>query len=192
MHPASQELMRETLRDGLLAAVDSEGGCALGSAQWRASAALYVLLGDHRVDRRGRCRSCRRPGALVGRRRSRCRVYLAARCYLYQPDQVLLRALAGELNQDATPPSRAGSPRDPGSATLAIPLDPDDTEVLPRVAAQPIDALTERPHPPAVPTPLPSSSGDRTGRPVLGHGGAGEPISQRPRPRRAPSDDPAR
>ena len=103
VYQAGHELMRETLRDALLAAVDSEGGGGLGSAQCRASAALYVLLGDHAIDRRGRCRSCRRPNALVGRRRRICRVYLAARFYLYQPDRVLLRHLAGVLDEDVTP-----------------------------------------------------------------------------------------
>ncbi len=147
VHQTGHELMREMLRDGLLAAA---GGGELGSVQSRASAALYVLLGDHPVDRRGRCRSCRRPGAVVGGRRRRCRVHRAARFYLYQPEQVLLghltgelSQLAGELSQDARPPSGVGSLLDLGSTARAAAPDHEDTEVLARVAVEPIDVLTE-------------------------------------------------
>jgi len=187
VHQASHELMREALSGDLLAAVNSEGGGALGSVQCRASAALYVLLGEHPIDRRGRCRSCRRPGAAVGGHRRFCRVYLAARYYLYQPGEMLLCHLAGELTQEATPPCRAGNPPDPGNTSAATPADPDDTEVLSRVAAEPIGALTECPQTPAVPTPPPSSGGgSRTGRPAQATAGPGNPPPRRPRPRRAP------
>ncbi len=96
VHQISYDLLREALRGDLLVAIDSDG---LGSAQGRASAALYTLLNDHPIDRRGRCRCCRRRGAVFGRSRRNCRVYLVARFYLHQPDDVLLWRLAGELDE---------------------------------------------------------------------------------------------
>ncbi len=163
VHQVSHELIRETLRGGLLVAMDSERG--LGSVQCRASAALYVLLGEHPIDRRGRCRSCRRPGAVVRRRRRFCRVYLAARYYLYQPEEVLLCHIAGELNQDVTTPSGAGGLPEPCRATLAAPFDPEAPEVLP-------------------------DGTPRTGGSTLGRGaGPGSPYPDTPRPRSTPSDN---
>lgn len=67
------------------------------SAQWRACAMVYSLLRDHAIDRRGRCRLCRRPGALFGRRRRRCQVHIAANFYLRQPEQFVRSHLVGEL-----------------------------------------------------------------------------------------------
>ena len=63
----SHELLREVLRGFVLAAIESgpcSGGETTGSVQWRACAVLYQLLSNHPLDRRGRCRSCRRPGEL--------------------------------------------------------------------------------------------------------------------------------
>ncbi|MGH3922131.1 MAG: hypothetical protein ACRDTT_04550, partial [Pseudonocardiaceae bacterium] len=86
---ASYDLMSETLRDAVRTAVDGGPGEA-ASVAWRASAALYELLCAHPIDHRGRCRSCWRPGARLGRRRRRCRVYRTASYWLRQPDEVLL------------------------------------------------------------------------------------------------------
>lgn len=144
VYQVGHELMRDVLRDGLLVAVASEHGSGLGSVQCRASAALYVLLGDHPVDRHGRCRSCRRPGAVIGGRHRICRVFLAARCYLYQSEEMLLRHLAGELYQYAMWPCGAGGPPDPDSTALPLPPDPDDTNMLEPVGEclrRPVDLL---------------------------------------------------
>lgn len=98
----SDRLMCEALRRVLREAVDS-GVCP---ASYRACAALYSLLLNHPVDRRGRCRSCRRLGAVLGRRRRRCLVRITAGYWLHQPDAILLSHLAGELGL-------AGPPDDP-------------------------------------------------------------------------------
>ncbi|MGH3874262.1 MAG: hypothetical protein ACRDSR_22635 [Pseudonocardiaceae bacterium] len=39
------------------------------SILYRLSAVLLMVLLDHPIDRRGRCRSCRRPGVMIGLRR---------------------------------------------------------------------------------------------------------------------------
>ena len=134
VHQTSHELLREALRAGFAAAVGSgRGDGGIGSTQCRASAALYALLGDHSVDRRGRCRSCRGLRALLGRRGRDCRVLVAARFYLYQPEDMLLRLLANELDQPATPPPSADAAPDPGRTPGAVLGDPDATDVLPRI-----------------------------------------------------------
>ncbi len=134
VHQTSHELLREALRGGLAAAVGSgRGDGEIGSIPCRASAALYALLGDHPVDQRGRCRSCRSLRELLGRRSRICRVLVAARFYLYQPEDMLLRLLANELDQPATPPPSADAAPDPGRAPGAVLGDPDATDVLPRI-----------------------------------------------------------
>ncbi len=133
VYQTSYELLRDTLRAGLAAAAGSgrEGG--IGSTPCRTIAALYALLGDHQVDRRGRCRCCRGLRALPGRRSRICRVLVAARFYLYQPEDMLLRLLANELDQPATPPPSADAAPDPGRTPGAVLGDPDATDVLPRI-----------------------------------------------------------
>jgi hypothetical protein len=64
VHQTSHDQLRGMLRGAVRAAVESDG--ALGSVGCRASVALDALLAAHPVDRVGRCRSCRRPGALLG------------------------------------------------------------------------------------------------------------------------------
>lgn len=88
------EAMRRLLRDVV------EAGCGgrIGSVEYRASGALYALLAAHSVDRRGRCRACRRRGIVVGRGNRRCRVYVEANYWLHYPEMMLLRQLASELN----------------------------------------------------------------------------------------------
>ncbi|MGH3804927.1 MAG: hypothetical protein ACRDTD_33240, partial [Pseudonocardiaceae bacterium] len=58
---------------------------------YRASAVLYLLLLDHPIDRQGRCRSCPRPGTVIGFRRRPCRIHLRANYWLLrQPDNAML------------------------------------------------------------------------------------------------------
>ncbi|MGH3939700.1 MAG: hypothetical protein ACRDTG_13930, partial [Pseudonocardiaceae bacterium] len=73
VYQTSYHLLREVMRDVLGAVAKSGAGArdGMGSASWRACAALYFLVEEHPVDRRGRCRSCRRPGAVLGRARRR-------------------------------------------------------------------------------------------------------------------------
>ena len=134
VHQTSYELLREALRTALAAAVESgcDGG-GIGSTPCRTIAALYALLGDHQVDRRGRCRCCRGLRALPGRRSRICRVLVAARFYLYQPEDMLLRLVASELHQHATPPLTAEAEPEPDRVPGAIFGDPDPTDVLPRI-----------------------------------------------------------
>jgi hypothetical protein len=104
--------LREALHSVLIAA---DG---IDSIQFRACAALYALLIAHPVDQRGRCRSCRRPGAVLGLRRRRCRVHGEARfCLLQQPAEFLRSRLVCELGltdlpsvQDSVTPA-TGNPR---------------------------------------------------------------------------------
>ncbi len=134
MHQTSRELLREALCSALAAAVGSGCGGGIGSTPCRAIAALYALLGDHQVDRRGRCRCCRGPRTWPGCRRRICRVLLAARFYLYQPEDMLLRLLASELDQHTTPPPTAEAEPEPDRAPGALLGDPDATDVLPRIS----------------------------------------------------------
>lgn len=123
VHPSeyqiSRDLLREALRDALLAAVESGRGGGIGSVSCRASAALYALLGHHSIDRRGRCRSCRARRTVVGRRRHVCRVLVAARFYLHQPELVLLWHLASKSDERNQAPAVSPPP------ALAVPLGRD-------------------------------------------------------------------
>ncbi len=135
VHQTSYELLREALRGALAAAVGSgRGDGGIGSTPCRASAALYALLADHRVDRHGRCRSCRGLCAFPGRRRRVCRVLIAARFYLYQPEDMLLRLLASELAQHVTPPPAADTTLELDRASGAVLGNPNATDVLPRIS----------------------------------------------------------
>jgi hypothetical protein len=71
VHQTSYDLLcrmlRRVLLDGVQAGPDAIGG--IGSVHFKASTTLYGLLLDHPVDGPGRCRSCRRTGALFGWRR---------------------------------------------------------------------------------------------------------------------------
>lgn len=136
VHRTSHDLLRELLRDGLAAAAESShGNRGHESVCYRACAALYALLGDHPIDRRGRCRCCRSPRALIARRRF-CRVYLVARYYLHQPHDVLLHNLACELEPSRFP-HRGG---DDASSRRRGAGDPDATEVLPRISSGSADS----------------------------------------------------
>jgi hypothetical protein len=81
------KVLCEVLAEGVRAGLGAEA--RIGSLQCRVSGALYALLLTHPVDERGRCRSCRRPGAVFGFRRQRCGVHREASHWLCQPDWLL-------------------------------------------------------------------------------------------------------
>ncbi|MGH3922759.1 MAG: hypothetical protein ACRDTT_07815 [Pseudonocardiaceae bacterium] len=62
MHQTAHAMLHRELREGLLDVGGWPGSGGFGSVAYRASAALYALLLEHAVDRRGCCWSCRRPG----------------------------------------------------------------------------------------------------------------------------------
>ena len=116
-HQMNHHFLRQELLSAVRTAVESkrgEGG--IGSVACRASAALDALLGDHLIDRRGQCRSCRGSRGLLPRRRRVCRVLVAARYYLHQPQEVLLAHLANELTHGRTALRSVEDPLDPCSA----------------------------------------------------------------------------
>ena len=152
------QVLREALAEGVRAGRGAAGG--IGSIQFRACAAVYWLLLDHPIDRWGRCRSCRRHGALVGSRWRRCRVSGTASLWLEQLDELLLpRLLPHEL--------ALGALAAPGRAPAR---DPEDTDILPAIAAE---APTQLSQTPVVPPP-PAHGFPRVGRPDPDHGGAGD------------------
>lgn len=153
----SHQLVCDALRGVLHRAVHAGPGAVdgIGSIQCQASAVLYLLLRDHPVDRRGRCRSCRRSGAMVCPRRQCCRIHRTASYWLLrQPDKAqLLSYLAVELGLDTAPhpvndPAPAGTTgRDgrtrltagPGMTPREPPVPPcpsDDPDLLEELAAQ--------------------------------------------------------
>ncbi|MGH3801431.1 MAG: hypothetical protein ACRDTD_15110, partial [Pseudonocardiaceae bacterium] len=128
VHQTEHGLLREMLRRFLMAEVQSSRGAGrCGRVGCGAVAALDSLLAAHRLDRRGRCRSCQRRGWL-GRRRRVCLIFLAARYWLRQPAERVQTHLASELGVD-----------------LPSSVDPETTEVLlsvePDVSDPPTDSL---------------------------------------------------
>ncbi len=120
--------MTEALCCYLWDTVESESldGGGTGSIRCRACVVLYLLLCDHSVDRRGRCRSCRRSGAALGQRRRKCRIHVEASFWLRQPDDVVLRHLASELNDRPARAQGTGGRPDRFGTTRAVPaIDPD-------------------------------------------------------------------
>lgn len=179
-----QELRGE-LRERMVPGEAESVGC-------RAVAALYALLLEHPVDRRGRCSSCAWSSVVFGRRH-RCRIYRVARYWLHQPRaETLVSSLASELGLSIPPPPvERPEPGWPG-LTITERADPDGTDVLPRVEAESHDSGPGFSQAPAASPPLISPSGDfpRAGRPDSDHGGAGE-RPDRPRPRRGPPGPPS-
>lgn len=115
----SHRLISEALGDELRQAVQAGPSVAdqADSIRYRVSAVLYLLLREHSIDRRGRCRSCRRPGAMMTIRRQPCRILIKARYWLLRPPEEaqLLSLLAAEL--PASPPlvaqRKPSAPADP-------------------------------------------------------------------------------
>jgi hypothetical protein len=190
VHQTSYAVMCELLRRVLGDAVESGPGAAggIGSVACRATAALYAVLMDHPIDRRGRCQSCGRTGALLGRPR-RCRVYITAGYWLHQPDNVfLLTHLAGELGLGDPLPPGAGAAPTRSTPTGATPVcDQNDSDLLPRIA---VDSCTASAQSPAVsPPPCPRGDSSRRDGWPQDHGGVGV-HPDGPWSRRVPPEDP--
>ena len=93
--------LRRVLREGVQAGPGTDEGT--DSLQCRFAGALYALLMAHPIDRRGRCRCCRRPGSVIGRRRQSCAVYVEVSHWLHESDEDLhaWAALQWGLNRSA-------------------------------------------------------------------------------------------
>jgi hypothetical protein len=129
----------------------------------RVSAVLYLLLLDHPIDRRGRCRSCRRPGARIALRRRSCLIHLRANYWLLrQPDKAILLAhLADHLGLDHASAPSATTPPDRSSRTMTALIDPRATDVLPTAVSD----VADPPQTPTVaPRLRPADSLERDGR----------------------------
>ncbi len=168
---ASYTWLCEQLRGSLVDVVQAKRGSAggIGSVPCRASAALYALLMTHPVDRWGRCRSCRRPGAVFGFRRRRCRVHSEARFWLLQQSAEFVHSrLVSELGLTDLASV-------PDSATPMAAGEAGGTDVLPGIEPDSSDPRTEPVQTPAVSLPLPPRRFPGAGRPDPDHGGGEEP-----------------
>jgi hypothetical protein len=95
-HRLVREALRETVRAG------PGAGERVGSIRYRASAVLYLLLLDHPIDERGRCRSC--PDVTIGLRSRPCHIHVRASDWLlHHPDEALLSHLARECGAGSVP-----------------------------------------------------------------------------------------
>ncbi|MGH3903804.1 MAG: hypothetical protein ACRDTE_06400 [Pseudonocardiaceae bacterium] len=151
----------------------------IGSVPGRVVVALYMLVMAHPVDRRGRCRSCRRSGAVFGWRWRHCRVYGEASVWLHQSAEFVGAQLARELGLAAPRPD-AGAAGEESAEGAAPGADADATDVLPRIVTDRDDRPTT-PQAPAVPPSASLAGGvPRAGWPVLDHGGAGEAYPDTP------------
>ncbi len=173
----SHRLMRNALRGFLLQAMRARPGAVEGisSIGCQASAALYTLLLDHPIDRRGRCPSCRGFGAVIGLRR--CRIHRTAIFWLLlQPDEATLRSrLASELGLGTTPPPGAGRPSARSLLTIRARIDPRDIDVPPRIEAEPRGPTTTRHQAPTVPLPRSLAGRRSSADPRLQLPAAGQP-----------------
>lgn len=165
----SHRLISEALGNELCRAVHAGPSIADQAEliRYRVSAVLYLLLRDHAIDRRGRCRSCRRPGAVITIRRQPCRILIKARYWLLHPpeDAQLLSLLAAEL------PAKLLSSSSASQAHRPIHSSPDkqgrgrgrgDTDVL---STHPASRSTEPVQTLAFPSMGPPHSCPGTGRP---------------------------
>ncbi|MGH3599689.1 MAG: hypothetical protein ACRDQH_05325, partial [Pseudonocardiaceae bacterium] len=147
-HQTSHGWLCEVLRGAVQA--EAASGPGIGTIECRATAALNALLAAHPVDRRGRCRSCRRPGAWWGRGRRTCLIYWTVHYWLLQPVEALPFRLNPELQ-----------------------VHMDVTDALPRSSCHPSDPRTEPFQTPAVPPPLPPRRVPPGGTAGPTHGGIG-------------------
>jgi hypothetical protein len=188
--------LRGVLVDAVQADRCAEGG--LDSIPHRASAALYSLLADHAVDRRGRCRSCRRPGSLLGLPRRHCRVRGAADMWLRLPAELLESFLASTLGLIPDSAAEAGrtlaaTVSERGAIDALAATEPSQPLTRPPAHSGFACPSTERrTQTPAVPPLLPPHRFPRAGRSDPTHGGAGVHPDAGLRSRRVPPTNPPR
>lgn len=121
-----------------------------GSLRCRVSGTLYALLMAHPLDPQGRCRSCRGPGAVFGRRRL-CWVHREASYWLRQPEEFLYSHVVREwkLVDQSRPGAGAASARDSGGRTADL----NATDMVPRiepgVSGPPLPSVAPPEHPPS-------------------------------------------
>ena len=185
-YQTAHAVVRREVRASLLAGAERNESIGFGSVAYVAAAALYALLLEHAVDRRGCCCSCRRPGALVGRRRRRCRIYLVAQQWLgrSRPRQ-LVPSLATELGLTVPVPPMAGAGRErPGLTVIPRPEKPADGAPADLNVTQPLtqagpesDEWPTNPQSPAVSPSalLPADSPGRDSRPWITAGPGSSP-----------------
>ncbi len=118
--------LRGVLRDHAeLGEVDSQ--------EYRAVAALYTLLLEHPIDRRGRCLSCGWTRTVFGRRQ--CRIYRVSQYWLHQSTASLVSSLTSELGL-TVPPLPITKPRpDRTGLTITGRSERDDTDEFPKIEA---------------------------------------------------------
>ncbi|MGH3914161.1 MAG: hypothetical protein ACRDTC_12255 [Pseudonocardiaceae bacterium] len=114
VHQLRHQHLCAVLRAALVEAVQAGRRAAegIGTVSGRAVATLYLILMNHSVDQRGRCRFCRRPGGWRARRRWRCRVQREASAWLGQPTEFIRTQIGRELGLPV--PDAAKLPSRPG------------------------------------------------------------------------------
>lgn len=124
----SHRLVCEALREAVRAGLGAVG--QVGSIRYRASAVLYLLLLEHPIDWRGRCRSC--PSVMIGLRPRPCQIHFRASDWLlHHSHEVLLSHLAREFGAGSVPSyGAAGTSRWPG-LTVRGRTDLSQTPVVP-------------------------------------------------------------
>jgi hypothetical protein len=127
----SYRLVCEAPREIMRAGPGSLG--RVGSIRYRASAVLYLLLLDHPIDWRGRCRFC--PGVMIGLRPRPCQIHFRASDWLpHHSHEVVLSHLAREVGAGSVPAcGAAGTSRWPG-LTVRSRTDPGDLDARFRAA----------------------------------------------------------
>ena len=135
-HQAIYDVMYTALRQVLREGVQARPGAAEGldSLFCRVSGALYALLMAHPIDRHGRCRSCRRPGSVLGRRRQDCVVYFEVSCWLGQPDTLLRARIAHQWQLTRHPAAHVATT--PHQDSTPGPAAPDTPDVPPPTAPE--------------------------------------------------------
>lgn len=123
IYDALYTTLRRVLRTGVHAGAGTEEG--LDSFLCRVVGALYALLMDHPIDRNGRCRSCRRPGSVLGRHRQDCGVYEEVSYWLGEPEKHLRERMAYQWGLNPpTDMSTTPRPASPGATGMPTPTAP--------------------------------------------------------------------
>jgi hypothetical protein len=177
------QVLRGVLRDyAELGEVDSQ--------ECRAVAALYTLLLEHPIDRRGRCLSCGRARMVFGCRRQ-CRIYRVTHYWLHRSTALLVSSLTRELGLTVPPLPITKPEPDQTGPTITGRSEQDDTDESPTIEATQTDPHAPDHQAPVLPSPLsaPGSDVPGTGWPDPDHGGAGDDPDGL-WSRRGPSDNP--